>query len=395
MPLLLRTLTALVLLACSIWLPASAADPVLAARAWLLLDANSGQRLAAFEPTARLPPASLTKLMTAYVAFSALTDKRISADSVVPVTPAAFAAPGKAGARMYLEPGRAVTVAELLQGMLVVSANDAAVALAEHVSGTVAGFVASMNAEARRLGLTNTRFANPTGQSDPQNYSTAEDLARLAHRLLTDFPQHAPIFALREVTYNQVTQANSNRLLWTDTSVDGMKTGQLSEVGWSIVASATRPQGAGEQQFERRLIAVVLGAVNEGARAQEALRLLNFGYSSFDTVRLFRAGAVLAQPDIWQGDRDSVQIGVERDVYATVPAAELRALGTSGLRTALERHEPLVAPLRRGETVGRLRVTAGERVVAEVPVIALERVEPSGLFGRAYDAVRMWWRKRS
>jgi serine-type D-Ala-D-Ala carboxypeptidase (penicillin-binding protein 5/6) len=392
---LLRATAALAFICCFGWAQSAASEPVLAARAWLLLDANSGQRLADSAPAVRLPPASLTKLMTAYVVFAGIANKRIAADAVVPVTPAAFAAPGKAGARMYLEPGRPVTVDELLRGMLVVSANDAAVALAEHVSGSVAAFVASMNAEAKRLGLANTHFSNPTGQSDPQNYSTAEDMARLAQRLLSDFPQHAPLFALREVSYNQVTQASSNRLLWADSAVDGMKTGQLSEVGWSIVATATRSQGAGEHQFDRRLIAVVLGAPNEAARADEALRLLNFGYASFDTVRLFKAGEVLAQPEIWQGERATVPIGVERDVFATVPTAELRALGAAGLASAVERQEPLVAPLRQGETVGRLRVRAGDRVVAEVPVVALERVEPSGLVGRAYDAVRLWWRRRS
>jgi serine-type D-Ala-D-Ala carboxypeptidase (penicillin-binding protein 5/6) len=389
-----RALTAL-LIALSPLAAEAEGPPALAARAWLLLDATSGARLAAFEPGLRLPPASLTKLMTAYVTFAALADQRIEAGAVVTVSPAAFAAPGKAGARMFIEPGRPVTVEQLLHGILVVSANDAAIALAEHVAGSVPAFVARMNAEARRLGMINTHFANPTGLSDPQNYSSAEDLARLAQRLLVDFPQHAHLFALREFTYNKVTQANRNRLLWSDAAIDGMKTGQLSEVGWSIVATAARPQGSADERFDRRLIAVVLGAATEAGRGQDALRLLNYGYVAFDTVRLFEGGAVLARPRVWQGDRSEVPIGVERDVYVTVPASELRALGAAGLQTLLERQEPLLAPLRQGETVGRLRVSAGPRVVAEVPVIVLERVGTGGLVGRAYDAVRLWWRRRS
>ncbi len=297
---------------------------MLAARAWVLVDATSGARLAAFEPLARLEPASLTKLMTAYVVFTALNENRIALTDTVTVSPAAFATPGKLGARMYLEPGRAVTVDQLLRGMLTVSASDAAVALAEHSAGSVDAFVARMNAEVRRLGMANTHFANPTGQSDAQNYSSAEDMAILARRLLTDFPQHAPLFAQREFAYNNVSQANRNRLLWTDSHVDGMKTGQLSASGWSVVATTARAQGDGERAFQRRLIAVVLGAASDAARTQETLRLINHGYAAFDTVQLYRRGDVLAKPAIWKGDRGIVPVGVDHDVYVTVPASELR-----------------------------------------------------------------------
>ncbi len=369
--------------------------PTLAARSWLLIDATSGTRLAAHEPAARLEPASLTKLMTAYVVFTALNEDRIALADTVIVSPAAFAAPGKAGARMYLEPGRAVSVDELLRGMLTVSASDAAVALAERSAGSIDAFVARMNAEARRLGMSNTHFANPTGQSDAQNYSSAEDLAILARRLLADFPQHAPLFAQREFAYNNVSQANRNRLLWTDSHIDGMKTGQLAAAGWSIVATIARAQGKGEHSFQRRLIAVVLGAPSEAARTQETLRLINHGYAAFDTVRLYRRGDVLAHPEVWKGDRGVVPVGVDRDVYVTVPASELRALGAESLKSRLERPEPLMAPLQQGETIGRMMISAGGRTVADVPVVALERVEPGGLWRRAYDAIVLWWRKRS
>lgn len=378
-------------------LPQAAAQPapMLAARAWVLVDATSGARLASFEPLARLEPASLTKLMTAYVVFTALNENRIALTDAVTVSPHAFATPGKLGARMYLEPGRAVTVDQLLRGMLTASASDAAVALAEHSAGSVDAFVARMNAEVRRLGMANTHFANSTGQSDAQNYSSAEDMAILARRLLTDFPQHAPLFAQREFSYNEVSQANRNRLLWTDSHVDGMKTGQLSGSGWSIVATAARAQGDGDRAFQRRLIAVVLGANSDAARTQETLRLLNHGYAAFDTVQLYRRGDVLATPAIWKGDRSIVPVGVDQDVYVTVPASELHNLKGEALKSWIERSDPLIAPLQRGQAVGRMMISAGGRQVADVPVVALERIDTGGLLRRAYDAIVLWWRKRS
>jgi D-alanyl-D-alanine carboxypeptidase (penicillin-binding protein 5/6) len=369
--------------------------PVLAARAWTLVDATSGLTITSSAAAERLEPASLTKLMTAYVVFTALGEKRTRLDATAKVSAAAMAAPGRAGSRMYIEPGRPVTVDELLRGLIVVSANDAAVALAEHASGGVEAFVERMNAEARRLGMTNTRFANATGLPDPQHYSTAEDLARLAQRLLSDFPQYAPLFAQREFTYNRITQSNRNRLLWSDGSVDGLKTGHTEGAGWSVIATAARAQGTGERAFKRRLIAVVLGAASDSARAQEALRLLSYGYAAFDTVRLYKQGEVLARAEVWKGDAGEVPIGLERDVYVTVPTDALRALGKAGLQSALERSDPLLAPLRKGETVGRLRITAGTETVATVQVVALESVGEAGLIGRAYDAVRLWWRRRN
>jgi len=394
LPLLLRRTVAL-LAACLLTASAAAQAPLLSARSWLLLDANSGATLASHEPARRLEPASLTKLMTAYVVFVALGETRITTDDQVTVSNAAFTAPGREGARMFIEPGRAVTTSELLRGLIVSSGNDAAVALAEHTAGSQAAFVERMNAEARRLGLTDTRFANPTGLSDPQQYSTARDLARLAQRLRSDFPQHVALFREREFTYNQISQANRNRLLWSDPSVDGMKTGHLDASGWSIVATAVRPRGKGDNGYERCLIAVVLGAPSDSVRAQEALRLLNYGFTEYETVRLFRAAQVVARPEVLKGDRSELPIGPERDVFVTVPAAELQLLGERELRSSIERPDPLVAPLTKGETVGRLKVSLSGQVVADAPVVALENVQAAGLFGRAYDAVRLWWRRRN
>lgn len=374
---------------------AQAQTPTLSARSWLLLDVASGATLTAYEPTLRLEPASLAKLMTAYVVFIALGEKRIALGDAVKVSRAAFAAPGAGGSRMYIEPDRPVTVQELLRGLIVASGNDAAVALAEHAAGTQAAFVERMNAEARRLGLADTHFANPTGMSDPQQYSTARDLARLALRLGADFPQYRALFQEREFTYNRVTQANRNRLLWSDTTVDGLKTGHLEASGWSIVATAARPRGAGEAAFERRLIAVVLGAPSDAVRAQDALRLLSYGYTAYDTVRVYRTGSVLARAEVWKGDASEVPIGPDRDVFITLPAEELKRVGERGLQSSIERPDPLLAPLAKGETIGRLKVSADGRLLVDVPVVALEAVQPAGIFGRAYDAVRLWWRRRN
>jgi len=392
---MLRFLVAALVLS---WLaPAAAAqaEPTLAARAWVLVDATSGARLASYQPAARWEPASLTKLMTAYVAFITMKENRIRLDDTVTVSPAAFKAPGKVGARMFLEPGRSVTVDQLLRGMLTASANDAAVALAEHSAGSTEAFVGRMNAEALRLGMKNTQFANPTGQSDAQHYSSAEDLAVLALQLSAEYPQHAALFAQREFAYNNISQSNSNRLLWVDPHIDGMKTGQLAAPGWSIVASAARVQGEGQRTFKRRLVAVVLGALNDGARTQETLRLLNYGYAAFDTVQLYRLGDVLANPPVWKGEQGSVPVGVDRDVFVTVPSSELRALGSEPLKSTIERTDPLLAPLQRGATIGHMTVSAGGRSVANVPVVALARVEAGGLLRRAYDSIMLWWGKRS
>ena len=374
---------------------AAAQAPALSARAWLLLDGASGATLAAHEPTRRLEPAALVELMTAYVTFLAIAERRIALDDTVVVSRTAFAAPGREGARMFIEPGRSVTVQELLRGMIIVSADDAAVALAEHAAGSQAAFVDRMNAEAQRLGLRDTHYANPTGLSDPQQYSSARDLAWLASRLQADFPQYAPLFREREFTYNRITQSNRNRLLWSDPTVDGLMTGHLEASGYSIVATASRPRGAGSSSFERRLVAVLLGAPSDAVRAQDALRLLNYGYSAHDTVLVHRRGSVLARPEVWKGDRSEVPIGPDRDVYITAPTAQLQRLGERGLKSALERPDPLLAPLAQGETVGRLKIVAEGETLANVPVVALEAVRPAGLFGRAYDAVRLWWRRRT
>lgn len=368
--------------------------PMLSARAWVLVDVPSGNTLAAHQAVQRHPPGDLVKLMAAYVAFLAIAEKRIALETDAQVSAAAFAAPGRDGARMYVEPQRVVTVRDLLRGMLVAGGSDAAVALAERAAGSQAEFVERMNAEARRLGLDDTRFANVTGRADAQQYTTARDLARLAQRLLADFPQHAPLFREREFAYNGITLSSRNRLLWSDPTVDGMMAAALGGGVGSMVATAVRPRGQGKDAFERRLVAVVLAAPGEATLAQEALRLLNYGFTDYDTLRLYRAGAVLSQAEVWKGDRSEVPIGVTHDVYVTLPVDALLRLGERGLRSDVERPDPLLAPLARGGPVGRLRITADGEPVGSAAVVALEGVGPAGPFGRAYDAVRLWWRRR-
>jgi len=378
-------------------LPAAAQParaPLLSARAWVLLDVPTGNTLTAHQAAQRQPPGDLVKLMNAYVTFLAIAEKRMTLDSEARISAAAFAAPGRDGARMYVEPERSATVRELLRGMLVAGGSDAAVALAERAAGSQAAFVDRMNAEARRLGMDDTHFANVTGRLDPQQYSTARDLARLAQRLLADFPQHVPLFGEREFVYNSIALANRNRLLWSDSTVDGLMAAPLGGGVGSIVATAARPRGQGKDAFERRLVAVVLAAPGEATLAQEALQLLNYGFTDYDTLRLYRAGTVLSRAEVWKGNRSEVPIGVTADVYVTLPVDDLLRLGERGLRSDVERPDPLLAPLTRGAPVGRLRITAKGETVGSAPVVALEGVAPAGPFGRAYDAVRLWWRRQ-
>lgn len=355
--------------------PVPPAPPV-AARAYLLLDFNSGQQLAAREARQRVEPASLTKLMTAYLAFSAIERKRIRPDQVVPVSGRAARV---AGSRMFLEPGRPVTVDQLLRGVIVQSANDASIALAEAISGSEEAFAETMNREARRLGMRNTRFANSTGLPQPQHYSTAEDLAVLAAAVIRDFPQYYPLYAQKEYRYNNIAQANRNRLLWTDPAVDGMKTGYTESAGYSQIASARRA--------ERRLVSVVIGAASDAARAAESQKLLNYGFQSYDGVLLYPARQPVAVLPVFKGAAGSVKAGFLADLHLAVPKGR-----GDGLGATLESMQPLLAPVSVGQEIGLMRLTLDGRPVREVPVVALEYVPVAGLLGRGWDALRLLFR---
>ena len=356
--------------------PASAA-PAVAAAAWLLMDVTSGQTLEAGNADARRDPASLTKLMTAYLVFGALRAKTVVPSQMVNVSERAWRAEGS---RMFIEPRRAVSVDELLRGMIVQSGNDASIALAELVGGTEEAFVARMNTEAARLGMVNTRFANVTGLSAPQHYASAADLAKLAAAIVRDYPEYYPLYAQKEFRYNNITQPNRNRLLWTDPTVDGIKTGHTEAAGWCLIASA--------QRGDRRVLAVVLGAASDAARAAEAQKLLNWGFQAFDTVQLYQSGKQVTTLRVWKGAVAEVPAGFLADRYLTLPKGK-----SDKLALTMQADEPLMAPVARAQRVGTVKVALEGRPVAEFPLIALEDVPLASLFGRAWDTVRLWFRK--
>ena len=350
--------------------------PVIGAPAYVLLDVTSSQFVLAQNPAEHREPASLTKLMTAYLVFVALREKTITGSQMVNVSRAAWKAEGS---RMFVEPRKAVSVDELLRGLIVQSGNDAAIALAELVAGSEAAFADRMNAEAKRLGLVNTHFVNATGLEHPQHYSSAADISRLAAAVIRDFPEYYPLYSMKEYRYNNITQPNRNRLLWTDPYVDGMKTGHTDAAGWCLVAAAKRGQ--------RRLLSVVLGASSDAARASESQKLLNYGFQAFDTVQLYQSGQAISSLRVWKGLRDIVPAGFFTDYYMTLPKGR-----ADKLAVAMTAAEPLTAPVTKGQRVGMLRVSYEGKQVAEFPMVALEDVPLGNLFGRAWDTVRLWFK---
>jgi D-alanyl-D-alanine carboxypeptidase (penicillin-binding protein 5/6) len=356
--------------------PALPAAPAIAAKAYLLLDFNSGQTLAAHNAQVRVEPASLTKLMTAYLTFSALDEKRIRLDQVVPVSEFAWRTEGS---RMFIEPRKPVTVAELIQGMIVQSGNDACISLAEAIAGSEEAFAAMMNREARRLGLADTHFANSTGLPHPQHYSTGRDLAELAAAVIRDFPGRYALYSQREYRYNNITQSNRNRLLWADPTVDGMKTGYTENAGYCMVSSGKRG--------ERRLVSVVLGAASEAARAIESQKLLNYGFRSYDSIRLYPGREPVITLEVFKGAANSVGAGFLADLYLALP----RGQGEK-LRARVESAQPLLAPIRAGQRIGTLKLTLDDKPYREVPVVALDSVPMAGVLGRGWDALRLIFR---
>ncbi len=370
--------SALVVLVCAVCFAAEAAaprPPGVIGKAWVLGDLSSGQLLAAHQTDERFEPASLTKLMTAYVVFVALREKKLTLEQQVQVSPRAWKA---AGSRMFIEPSRPVSVDELIRGVVVQSGNDACVALAEAVAGSEEAFVQLMNREAARLGMKNSRFMNASGLPDAQHYSSAQDLYLLAAALIRDFPaEYAQYYSQKEYRYNGIAQPNRNRLLWIDPSVDGVKTGHTEAAGYCLVASSRRGG--------RRLLSVLLGATSEAARAQESLKLLNWGYQSFEAVRLYPAGGEVKSLEVWKGAARSVKAGVAGDLFVTVPKGE-----ADRLKAELVSQQPLLAPVAKGQRVGMLRVMHDGKPYGEYPLVALEPVAQAGIFGRAWDTLRLW-----
>jgi len=355
--------------------PALPAAPAIAAKAYLLLDFNSGQTLVARNPQERVEPASLTKLMTAYLVFAAMREGRLASAQQVQVSAHARQA---SGSRTFLEAGSSVSVETLLLGMVVQSGNDACIALAEVLAGSEALFAEQMNREAARLGMHDSRFANATGLPHAQHYSTARDLALLAAALIRDFPEeYARFYTMKEFRHNDITQMNRNRLLWLDPSVDGVKTGFTETAGYCLIASSERGG--------RRLLSVLLGADSDAARARESQKLLNWGYQFFDGVRLYAPGQAVKAIHVWKGADAAVRAGFERGLVVTVPKGEAKLLAAELLT-----HPPVLAPVRKGDKVGVLRVAFDGRPLGEYPVVALESVSQAGILGRAWDTLRLW-----
>ncbi len=357
--------------------------PEIAAKSYLLFDVTADQVLAERNADQAVDPASLTKLMTAWLVFDALKAKKLSLTQTLPVSVRAWNERKLGGSLMFIDTTMTPTVDELLRGMIIVSGNDAAITLAEGVGGSVETFVGMMNRQAQAWGLKNTQFKNPTGMSEAGHQASARDLGVIAARIVRDFPeQYATYYAQRNYTYNKIKQDNRNMLLGRDPAVDGMKTGYTEAAGYCLVASAQRDLPNGK----RRLVSVVLGTASREARAAESQKLLNWGYTAWDAVRLFEAGTPAATVPVWKGTAPSAKLGAAAALYVAVPRGE-----GDKLKTVVQRTDPLVAPLAQGQRVGTLEVsTAGGAKIASVPLVVQEAVPQAGILGRAWDAMRLW-----
>jgi D-alanyl-D-alanine carboxypeptidase (penicillin-binding protein 5/6) len=388
----MRSLIALVLAACCFAASAQTPQPPeIAARSYLLVDVTANQILASKDIDSAMEPASLTKLMSAYLVFDALKSKKISLTQTFGVSERAWKMPGS---RMFIDPKMQVPVEDLIKGMVVQSGNDATMALAEGVGGDVGRFVQMMNNQAQLLGMKSTSYKNPEGLTEPGHSTTARDLATLATRLMADFPEYMPYYAIKKYRYPGTPAANDNNrnlLLLRDPTVDGLKTGYTEAAGYCLVATAKRDYPslatAGATGGSRRLLSIVLGTANENARANESQKLLNWGYTAFEPVKLFDAGQAVLTAKVWKGDAGVVKVGRTAAVVVVLPAGSSAKLTTEIVRT-----EPLLAPIAQGQTVATLRVLVAGTVFTELPLQALDAVGQAGIFGRAWDALRLWIR---
>ena len=351
------------------------AAPALEASAYLFFDAQSGQILTSKNPDARIEPASLTKLMTAYLTFDALKNGRLKLDQQLTASERAWKSEGS---RMFLDPKVPVSVDNLIKGMIVQSGNDACVTLSEAIAGSEEGFAQMMNAQAKKLGMNNSHFANSTGLPDPQLYTTVRDLATLSNALIRDFPQYYPTYSIKSFTYNNITQPNRNLLLYRDSSVDGLKTGHTDSAGFNLIASSKRDG--------RRVITVVVGTKSMEARATESSKLLNWGLSHFQTPKLYDAGKPLSKVKVYKGSENELDVGFLQAVYVTLPR------GSDEVTPVLETIQPVVAPVKKGAELGTLKLMSGNKVLAERKVVALQDIEEAGFFGRMWDSIVLWFK---
>ena len=371
--------------------------PEIAARAYMLLDVTANQILAAKDIDTAVEPASLTKLMTAYLVFDALKSKKIDLKQTFPVSERAWKMPGS---RMFIDPKMQVPVEDLVQGMIVQSGNDATMALAEGVGGTAEKFVQMMNEQAKALGMKSTGYRNPEGLTEAGHTTTARDLSVLATRLMADFPEYVRFYSIKHYRYPGTPAANDNNrnlLLFRDPTVDGLKTGHTDAAGFCMIATAKRDfpnlvtagaaAGTPAATGSRRLLSIVLGAESENARANESQKLLNWGYTAYEAVKLFDANQAVVAPAIWKGTLATVKLGRNQSIVVVVPAGM-----ASKVKTQVLRNDPLLAPVTKGQQLATLRVTAGDQPVVDVPLLALDAVEQAGVTGRAWDAIRLWIR---
>ncbi len=364
--------------------------PEVAAKSYLVVDLTSNQTLAERDADTPADPASLTKLMSLYVVFNAIHDKKLALDQKLPVSKRAWDERKAGGSLMFIDTTMTPTVEELLKGEIVQSGNDAAVALAEAVGGTLDQFVAMMNRQAQAWGLKNTAFKNVTGLTEAGHHSSARDLSVIATHIIRDYPEFFAYYSIKEYKYNNINQPNRNLLLWRDPTVDGLKTGYTDAAGYCLIATAQRqypnlsPDGKGPGK--RRVLTVVLHTTSMEARANESQKLLNWGFAAFDTMRLFDDGKAIATVPVWKGKAPEAKLGAAGGLFVSVPKGE-----GGKLATKIERTDPLVAPLAKGERVGTIKVTtaSGAKVV-DVPLVVQETVEQAGIFGRAWDALRLW-----
>lgn len=352
--------------------------PPLAAKSWVLMDAASGAVLVNQQGTQRLPPASLTKLMTSHVAALELQRGRLKETDTVLISEKAWR---MGGSKMFVMVGNQVAVSDLLRGIIVQSGNDASIALAEHIAGSEDTFASMMNQEAKRLGMADTQFRNATGWPDPEHYSSALDMAKLARAIILEDPEHYAMYKEKEFVWNGIKQPNRNLLLWRDPSVDGLKTGHTEEAGYCLVASGKRDA--------TRLIAVVFGAQSDAARATETAKLLGYGFSFFESRVFYKKGEAIETPQVWKGSAQNVKAGVTSDFAAALPKR-----GADGYQTRVVLKDgDLIAPIAAGTVLGQVElVTADNKVVAQAPLVALEAVEEGGFFRRMWDGMRLFFK---
>lgn len=351
-----------------------APPPSLAVKAYLLKDFNSGNVIATLNGDMRIEPASLTKIMTAYLSFKALKNGHLQLTQTLPVSEIAWKVEGS---KMFIEPNKPVTVDELLHGTIIQSGNDSSIALAEGIASTEAQFADMMNKEAQRLGMKNTHYMNATGLPDPQHYTTANDLSILATALIRDFPdEYKRLYSVKEYTYNKITQPNRNRLLWLDPNVDGMKTGHTESAGFCLISSAKR-DGV-------RRISVVLGAPTDSARATESQKLLNYGFQYFDSTLVYKQGQSISQLKVWKGNENQLASTVANDLYLTLPKGQY-----ANVKAVISSTQPLIAPIKKGQVIGNVKFTLNGKVIDERTLVAAKSIDGAGILGRAWDSIKL------